>query len=409
MISNKKLKIAIVGGSIGGCSIAKMLHALGHEIKIYERRSKIDSYGTGITLPLPLIKQLEETKLVDKLKNVQITQRQFFVRNNHEERWGKKIWTQAISAGALQWSELFEKLKNNIPAETFRMNRDVANIKLHKVDQSAELIFSQGQSDEVDLVICADGYASIGRKILHPNISLNYAGYIAWRGISPAKQYFFDDTVRYYGTNKGHLIIYPIYRNEEKYLNWVFYETVAFDKLQSVLTDAYGNTHQIAVSSDVLTNTHKNLLHHYAETTLPTAIAEIVCLTEKPFLQTIHDCNVPKYYKENLVLLGDAATILRPHVGSGTAKAIYNAFSLRESLQKKHSVESALQHWNSKEVAEGTKQFETAHVMSEGLVLNTPSWQTMNQNTMNEWWQNLMTGKQWYITDDIEKNTLRKR
>jgi 2-polyprenyl-6-methoxyphenol hydroxylase-like FAD-dependent oxidoreductase len=51
-----------------------------------------------------------------------------------------------------------------------------------------------------------------------------------------------------------------------------------------------------------------------------------------PFLQAISDALSPSFAKGRAALVGDAACTLRPHTGSGTAKAADDAVSLAQAL-----------------------------------------------------------------------------
>jgi 2-polyprenyl-6-methoxyphenol hydroxylase-like FAD-dependent oxidoreductase len=38
---------------------------------------------------------------------------------------------------------------------------------------------------DFDLVVCADGYRSIGRRLIDPGATLHYRGMVTWRGLLP--------------------------------------------------------------------------------------------------------------------------------------------------------------------------------------------------------------------------------
>jgi len=43
---------------------------------------------------------------------------------------------------------------------------------------------ADGHTAQFDLVVCADGPQSVGRRLLFPTQSLQYVGYILWRGLA---------------------------------------------------------------------------------------------------------------------------------------------------------------------------------------------------------------------------------
>ena len=45
------------------------------------------------------------------------------------------------------------------------------------------IVLADGSERAFDLVVAADGYRSLGRRLLFPGRSIEYAGYVAWRGL----------------------------------------------------------------------------------------------------------------------------------------------------------------------------------------------------------------------------------
>ena len=44
-----------------------------------------------------------------------------------------------------------------------------------------------GSENTFDVLIFADGYRSMGRSLLFPEVPLNYRGYVLWRGVLEEK------------------------------------------------------------------------------------------------------------------------------------------------------------------------------------------------------------------------------
>src|SRR5271169_3019126 len=59
---------------------------------------------------------------------------------------------------------------------------------------------------------------------------------------------------------------------------------------------------------------------------------ELVAATPNAFVQTIVDVVVPQTVFGRLILLGDAAFVVRPHTAGATAKAAHDAWVLGRSL-----------------------------------------------------------------------------
>ena len=76
--------------------------------------------------------------------------------------------------------------------------------------------FNDGQLITCDLLVCADGANSTCRRRLLPDIALQYAGYVAWRGVieesevSPEVASVFTDKFIFFGAPQTHIICYMI-------------------------------------------------------------------------------------------------------------------------------------------------------------------------------------------------------
>ncbi|MFM0061548.1 hypothetical protein PQR64_38775, partial [Paraburkholderia phytofirmans] len=79
--------------------------------------------------------------------------------------------------------------------------------------------------------------------------------------------------------------------------------------------------------------------------------------TEDPFMQPIVDLRSPKMVFGRAVLLGDAASVPRPHTAGSTAKAAANAHSLALALssirQSGATIDSALERWENQQLQRG--------------------------------------------------------
>jgi len=74
----------------------------------------------------------------------------------------------------------------------------------------------------------------------------------------------------------------------------------------------------------------------YAKEVLPPQFAELIELTEKPFIQAIADVLSPHcvFYDGRVVLCGDAVAEFRPHTAASTSQAAFHALKLDEYLRQ---------------------------------------------------------------------------
>ena len=395
--------VCIVGGSIAGCSAAlPILSNPRYSVKILERMpQRLSGHGAGLFLPIPLFETLKHRQyLDDDFKGFLINNRHFVVRDPENVNSGRTLWEQPLSAISVHWNELFKNLRKRIPDEIYFPDHEVSRIESSPTGQGI-VTLANSKTLTADLIICADGYSSIGRKLICPDAKLCYPGYHAWRGVIPFAKIEnpqpFQRSVPYFMNEKGHLLCYPIWENDQLLLNWVFFEKCADEIAKPFFIDKLDRTHQNSLLPGLLSDKSKRHLYDYAQQALPQIMADIVMMTEKPFIQRILDCFMEQCRKGPVINLGDAAIVLRPHVGAGAAKAIEDALCLGGYLNNPdYSLDQALNLWNEQQIARSKDLYALSHRMGDGLVLNPPNWDKMNGPKMIDWWQCIVGEKGWY-------------
>ena len=91
------MRVVIVGGGIGGLTLALMLQARGIGCDIYEASPKIRELGVGINVLPHAIAELAELGLLARLDEVAIRTRELIYAN----RFGQEIWREprGVEAG----------------------------------------------------------------------------------------------------------------------------------------------------------------------------------------------------------------------------------------------------------------------------------------------------------------------
>ena len=98
-------------------------------------------------------------------------------------------------------------------------------------------------------------------------------------------------------------------------------------------------------------------LREDAQASLGPTFRALVDATDAPFMQPIVDLRSPKMVFGRAVLLGDAASVPRPHTAGSTAKAAANAHALALALsstwQSGATIDSALKRWENQQLQRG--------------------------------------------------------
>jgi 2-polyprenyl-6-methoxyphenol hydroxylase-like FAD-dependent oxidoreductase len=408
------LNVAIVGGSLAGCTAAIALRRAGCAVTVYERsRGKLEDRGAGIGMPLALLHTLIERDFVDAgMAHFQITKAPFVLRANAEEGervQGRLLWEQPIAAAVTNWGIVYRHLRSRIPEAIYHQGHEVTAVS-DSGDEAVSVHLADGHRAQFDLVVCADGPQSVGRRRLFPAQSLQYVGYILWRGLAEEQAVahipLFEDRLTWAVSATGYCLLYLVpSRAEEvavgkRQVNWVLYENVTDTALPGVLTDAHGVVHPTSLPPGVASAAQVAYIHHRARQHFPGYVADVVCATPTPFIQAVFDLSIPSYRRGRLCLIGDASTLCRPHAASGAVKALTNALALADALTTPGTLDDALHAWDAAQSAEGRRLVTLGQVMGRALVQDIPAWQQMDAAAMEHWWTALMRGQHWYITED---------
>ena len=105
------MKVAVIGGSIAGCTIASLLQEK-FEVTVFERATNLKSRGAGITMAPSLMKSLIDKELLDEnLLTYPASTRTFHCKDPRKPKFGKSIWEQDIEILGLHWDEIYSNIR----------------------------------------------------------------------------------------------------------------------------------------------------------------------------------------------------------------------------------------------------------------------------------------------------------
>lgn len=380
-------RILIAGGSIGGLTTAVLLRDLGHDVEVFERSgAALQERGTGIVV-LP------------------ITERYFTEGEGRDDRVSLELtnWTYVDRDGTVLsadpdryrfsgWSTVYRALLDAFDPARYHLDSEMVGFQRRPDRVVLEL--ADGRRVNGDLLVCADGLGSTARSILLPGVEPQYAGYVAWRAItpeavlSPETLAALRDDMLYQVLDHSHILVYAIPGEDgntepgHRTINSVWYRNApagqAFDDL---MTGDDGVRRSGTMPPGKIRPQHLAEMRAEAEATLAPPIREVVLECQEPLIQAIFDLEVPQMVFGRVCMLGDAAFGLRPHVAAGQAKACADAWALRDALQASDGdVDAALAAWEPRQLALGRSAVERTRSMGERsqvhgtMVPGDPEW-----------------------------------
>ncbi len=175
-----RLRVRIVGGSLAGLFVATLLKREGHDVRIYERSVRgLDGRGAGLlgkkeTFAILRAAGCEHVARVSVIARERLT----------FDETGAVVDRSMAPQSQLSWDYLYRTFRDFIAGDDYMLGRHVDGIR--QDDDAAYLTFKDGGEESADVVIGADGAASIVRNAVNGRLSPSkYAGYVGWRGLLP--------------------------------------------------------------------------------------------------------------------------------------------------------------------------------------------------------------------------------
>lgn len=400
--------VGVIGGSIAGCAAAIALSRLGCDVTVLERSSAgLKDRGSGIAIPIALRDELVDAGYLPADYPVwRANARRWYVADGSDR--GDLRWTQPGAMVTNNWGELWRGLRGHVPSRV-RYCDGIEIVDIDQRDDGVVLTESTGASHQFDLVVGADGYRSVARTHLHPDSTPRYAGYILWRGNFPssrlADRSAWDEVLETgewlsVGFDGGHAVMYPIPDFEASEdgglrVNWAIYAPLP----DSLDLDGPGSIPPGSVSP-ACDAEFRTLL----DAAIPPSQRE---LFESPrdelSIQPIYDELVDTYVGGRVILIGDAATLSRPHTGSGATKAIQDA-RLLEVLGQGHTTwGSLLAAYDNDRTSTGQTLVDLGRRIGRDQVENTPPWGDMTPQDFQAWTAGTLSGDTLYFWGDDEQ------
>ena len=341
------LRACIIGGSLGGLFAGHFLKQAGWHISIHERtKTPLSGRGAGIaTYP-----ELEEMvhACIGKKVPLGITIDKRIVQDKDESIVAEKLYPQVMAS----WEWLFNLLFEALDPNEYVLGSNC--ISAENSENGARVYFEDGETIDADIAVFADGIHSEHRNLVDRTAQLEYAGYVAWRGIveegklSASALTVLRNNFAFALPHRQQLLTYPIARpgSSHRSVNFVWYRPAPKDGLlKAWLLGKSGIQYDVGIPPQEIREEVTNGIRADADRDMPLAFAELVRKTKQPLIQPIYDLTSRRMREGRLLIIGDAAFSARPHVGMGVTKVAEDALLLGEKLTKVDRLDDALVEW----------------------------------------------------------------
>jgi 2-polyprenyl-6-methoxyphenol hydroxylase-like FAD-dependent oxidoreductase len=352
----------VIGGSMAGLFAALYLRRGGWRVDVFERSPvALTGRGAGIMTHPEMREALAELGLeTGQDFGVPVPGRIVL------DRAGSEIGRNTLPQIATSWNRLFEMLSEALGTSSYRLGRDLVRVSQDAGGVTAH--FADGTTEAGDLLVGADGFRSAVRGQLLPDVLPQYAGYVAWRGLVPepaAVAAMGQDLFEHlsFRLPPGEQFLgYPVagpgndLRAGHRSWNIVWYRPADVDRdLPRLLTADTGKRHELSIPPPLIARGVIAEMRDAVTRLLPPQFRAAMDRAEQPFLQPIYDLESTAMAVGRVALAGDAAFVVRPHVGAGVVKAAQDAAALAAALEVHADVAEALRAYEAERIGVGQR------------------------------------------------------
>jgi salicylate hydroxylase len=184
------MRIAIVGGGIGGLASALAMTQAGFAVTVHERSAELVDQGAGITLAPNATRVLYHLGLGPSLETTSVTPPMTEYRHYRTGEVIMRMMTRDFRAlygspymRLHRWDlqqAMIHRLRSVAPGALKLGSRVVDAIPRN---EHVELRFADGHGEMADVIVAADGIRSAIREALFNPAPPVFSGFVAWRGL----------------------------------------------------------------------------------------------------------------------------------------------------------------------------------------------------------------------------------
>lgn len=323
--------ISIIGGGIGGLTLALSLEKAGIEYHLYERVTQLEEVGAGIWLApnaLQVMESLGTLKVISSqghsIDRITIGTSDLSPISDHDQDFIKQEF--GYSSVAIHRARFQQILYERIPSDKISLGSSLDSYS-YDPDGNLSIRFENGHEVNSSHVIAADGINSRVRNQLFPNSELRYSGQTCWRGISNInlKSEFQNRGMELWGGR----LRFGLSQISDREVYWF---AVALAPANQ--SDPVGTTKQRLI--DMYKSYHP-MISDIIEATPDGKIMRNDISDLKP---------IEKWYYKRICLMGDAAHATTPNMGQGGGQAIEDAYYLTKAIQE-YGLDTAFGHFQN--------------------------------------------------------------
>ena len=362
-----KKRVMVVGGGLGGATLALALLKRGFSVRVFEQAPVLMEQGAGLTLPPNAMKVFKALGIWERVRDISVWQAggpfvhyatAEILTGEPDYDWVKKPQnTDQLGhthRGALHM--LLVKAIREIEPDAFAIGHRLKNFTQTDTGVTAE--FENGATAHGDILVGSDGVFSVAQGVMFGHREPRFTGIIAVRAMIPADKvqpYLTGGRfMNYVGPTCGFLR-YGV-------MGGTLINCVALIKTDKYLGEGWDNR-----------SSREELMEFYHDFH-PDVIGLINNAPEDGiFKWALYDRDpLPLWSQGRATLLGDAAHPMLPFLGQGATMAIEDGIVLARALEAYDDVSTAFAAYEAVRRPRTAQMMESSRRQGEALTQPDP-------------------------------------
>jgi salicylate hydroxylase len=333
-----EISVGVIGGGIGGLASALHLLQSGFDVHVYERAGVLSDVGAGVQVSPNASRVLHRLGLAGELARAGVRPVAF-----HQRRWddGRTLLRAPLGDAVVEAfgfphyqmhrADLLGILARALPQDRVHLAHRL--VALADRGDRVEVMFGNGATAAVDVLVGADGIHSTVRGVMFGEEGPRFTGCAAYRGLVPAErlgQLELEVTTQMWMGPGGHFVHYFV-RNQ-RLVNFV-----AVIEQDSWTRESWTDRGNVAEALSAFAGWHPQ-------------VHEILQSVDETFIWGLFDrAQLPQWSSGRVTLLGDACHPMLPFMAQGAAQALEDGAALTSCLVQR----------NARPIEESLRLYET--------------------------------------------------
>lgn len=325
------MKVLIVGGGIGGLYLCALLRQRNIDTVLIEKAPEFSTIGYVLGVLPNGLRMFKELGLDNAIKEKGKKLQGMLIHDGN----GRRLARASLAQLADQYGPSIEIERDTVhtllqeanAGADIRMGTTVH--KLHDHGDRVTVTFSDGKTEDFDLVVGADGISSQIRPYVSPTAHKDYSGFMMVLAWVPYIADFPKNVSYYLGDGKL-FAVFPTKSAEHITVTFMLAcppgSIYAVQDIPAYLKEHFGD-----MGGDV-----------------PRVLEYLDHRKLQVFRNDDNEIHLRQWYKGRIVLIGDAAHATSLLMGEGASMALEDAYVLRQELLGHNTISEALSAYNER-------------------------------------------------------------